>query len=898
VSCSPVKYIVLTTAILFGVAAFLQCVVTCTVVGSADKNPTMPPTDISTLSDEYGSNATLVVDGTTTIYENVRIIQAGNIMIVNGGKLVLRNTTLVLLQLCTQQYTITLTGTSEMLLQGSIIDSKYPVTVLMADSILMLNESLADHVAVVAHGVSNIAATSSSLKSVDLCDTSRLIFESGSIYSTSVSGRSSVIFSYAELSCCRALDMSSIAVYSSDIEALILSGSANVTCIESVLDELHLWDWSSVCLSGAVIGSFELYDSSRSAVSSSNFTDIVVRSSSHQEFASLGIGRLTCGGGSSTVLRFCSVGSAEVWIADLDVYGTSLSKLSYGYMTHGLVNCSSIESLESSFGAVLWVLNCTVTSTTCSRNSVTRLESSRIGQVDAWDFDGGNLTVEDSQIGTMWVRWDTILDMSGSVVSRYLMWDRAQAKLVSSNFTSELGIGGDTKAFVFDASIERLYLYNNANVSFVRCNLTFGFSYANCIRILSDLPLGPVRFWNPTANGSIVGESYTAEFVDCIVLGYAGVCKYDVDITIVRSQIDFIALGNRVRLLSNESSFGEVQASNGDTSFHELTILSRCNVTSLSCSGPSKGILVQCNVSSWNCVGTWSAKDSVFGYVSSGSDGFVDLLNCTVENMLWNTGRGTMYLANCTHVHEIRQYDTSFIFIDSSFVETFWCGAPRSGPSCTLVNSTIHVFGANSDCTVTFACSRIDYLYTNEHSIVNLQDCGVGEFVAAVSSHVTITNQFSRDPGSYYSVRDAAVVERLFRISILYPNSTPAGFTFYRVLAQSGGLLWSGTASSDGTSGFVLIFSSANSQTFDDSFELRVESTGWKGSAWFSVTSSQPVILVLEEAESDGLLLYATKSDGLNNALLSRNEFHLALTMTPLLGALGLAVQIGKRWQG
>jgi len=815
VSWSPTKLIVLTVAVLCGAAALLQCMLSCNPASSTSQTLPGPLNGISVLSDVYDSNLTLVVDGVTVTYENTRIVQAGNIRILNGGKLILTNTTLALVQLCSYQYGITVTGNSELILQSSNLDSDYPLTLTLVNSVISINRSSADQLVVMARGPSDITAISSSIKSLCAFENTRLTFESGPAESITISGLSRGSVSSADISSSSLFDASNVGFFFSRIDTLVLSDSANATVVGSTLGELHLWDEAMVSLSGCDVESLELYDSSKSAVSSSNFTDIVVRSSSHQEFISLRIEGLTCGGGSSTVLKSCTVGSADVWIADLDIYSTSLSRVSYGYMTRGIVNCSSIDSLESSFGALLWVLNCNATSIVCSRNSVTRLESSRIGLVDAWDFDGGNLTVQDSQIEDMWVRWDTILNMSGSVVSRYSMWDRAQAKLVSSNFTSEMHVAGDTRAFVFNASIERLYLYGDTNASFVRCSLNFGFSYAMCARILSDLPLGLVRFWNPVANGSIVGESYTAEFIDCIILGYTGVCKYDVDITIMRSQIRLIILGDRVRLVCNDSSFGEVQANNADASFSGLSLFYRCTITSLNCYGShSQGQLTQCNVSSSVCGawGNWVADRCSIGFLEVRDESSFCITRST-WNRLWVTG-GQASFSHCSSDWGI--WVTGY-------------GRARF-ENCTL--GGIHV---------------------DAYSEATMSNCTIGYLRCSVEARVRVSDGFKLTV--VHEIYGNAQLTRLFDVAINFPNGSPCAFASYQVLSATNLTLLVGVSSQGGTCEFGLLFVSTNSSAFVSRCLLRASVTTYSGLMWFNVTASQPLLLVLQPDLPDGIAL-------------------------------------------
>ena len=178
---------------------------------------------------------------------------------------------------------------------------------------------------------------------------------------------------------------------------------------------------------------------------------------------------------------------------------------------------------------------------------------------------------------------------------------------------------------------------------------------------------------------------------------------------------------------------------------------------------------------------------------------------------------------------------------------------------------------------------------------MTLRDSSVGEIVAYGDGHITIMGQFDRDPESYYSIQNTAVIKRQFQLVLLNPDMTPAGFQYYEVLNLAGAVVLTGTTVSDVTSSFLFTFTVTNSQTFDDSYEIRAAASGREGSIWFNITSTQPVVLILHEVEPPGPLAGGARSGVKEVADSSGFSWPLPVTSVMLLSALGLAAIIERR---
>jgi len=843
-------------------------------------------------SDVFATNGTLLVDGRTLTYENEDLMWAGNIRIVNRGHIVLRNSTFKFVQLASFQYSITIEGSSGISLTDSAFKSKYPVAWTVVDSQVRLVESFAATTRIDALGNSDIASSSSILAGVEIEGNGSVAVSDSALGPISLSGRSAATILRAELSNLGLADESTCVIENSTVGDVILSDSSSIHQSHSNASSIHAWDDSSANVTHSDLAEIEVYDSSVASLLDCVIGSYDVRSSRIQILSSLNIGSLNCAGHSTVSAVNTSVHEIYAGFTTVKLEGCTVDTALFDYGSQAEVLDSNVTTLTSTRGALVNISGVRSSLIECQTSAITRIERTRSEVIDMWNAWGGISTVINSTFTRLTSRWYTPLVINDTVSQFGFFYDGTVVQATNCRFEYYLMAMYDSNLTLDMCYIHELYSRPNCVVELNRCNFSWVIEPELQTHTILCPPIGWTNYFNVLSNGTFDAASFDLTARHSTIQGLSAAVGQGVQCQILSGFLDWVAVG-----YGGWADFTNCTIRRVDCYTESFTSLNACAIGRLQSNPGSSGAICACNITDvWEVWSDWTALNCQFGFLGARGPSSVELHACSIDGMAWLDSVSQVWMHDC-FLQEIRQYDTSFILLNCSVVQIFNCGGPGMRPSCRAVNSTIYGFGGNSDCTVTFVSSRIDHLHAREHSIVTVQDCSVGELVVYGGGHVTIVDQFDRDSEAYYSIQDTAVVERQYQIAVLYQNSTPAGFIYYEVLDLTGTVLLSGTTLSDGTSSFLFRFTVTNSQTFDDSFEIRVVASGWECSIWFNVTSQQPVVLVLHQMAPIGPLIGEAKSDAMKVIDSPEDVSLFYLSPIMLLNTLGLATIIGRRRQ-
>jgi len=705
--------------------------------------PSIHSTRIYTSSETLFINGTLSVDGENLTYRNILIVQNGNVRVTNGGKLTISNSTLKFQQLAPNQFSIIVEDGSELVIEDSLLESKYAVTWIVSHSQVMLHDSQAWQSSLDVLLGSYVELFGSTATRVNARDSTTVTIDGGSVTAVGLDSNAQGCLSRAQITSLVLASNSHVDVQLCQLSEIVCSGDARVVLQSSGAESVHLWNGAFINASDSALASLELYDSTTCGVVSSDVGRLVVRSLERQQFINLTIRDLECAHYSVVEAHQCTIGSVLVKEhSNVTVSNSTIDTAVITDFSWGLLNTCQLATLTVEMQASCLLVNVNSTSLTCCGWAKMVVVNTRVYHLWVWNFGEGSTSVHNSTLTIMNVWYSTIFGMTGTTVGTGAIYSTAVASVKSCNFTGELHLFQSADVNISDCVIAALFVRDEAKVRLSSTSFCWYIVPDPDPRIVTEAPVGYVGFWNPLTNGTVDDATYNLTATDCCITQVRIRLDQQMTCEVSWSVISGAYMSEQSNIAFNYCEVSEIQAAG-------YTVIRQCSIGLLSTYSKSSGEVISTNVTSWNVRAQWSAVDSSFGLIVVGYSAHVNLLNCTIET-IWLTEQ-----------------------------------------------SEVVIFGNLSLST--------------------------------------------------YYIGPSSRVLRWFDLTMTLENDTSPGPLSYGVLSSSNLTLLSGITSADGTSLFSLGFCFSNSSQFPFQFSVEVSELIFHGSCLFSVTSFQPLLLVVHE---------------------------------------------------
>jgi len=836
--------------VILGVLS-LVLIVVLNVVLIAPNAPTSDDTEVCIQDTVVVSadepNGTLVVDGVTLTYEEVEILQMGNILVKNGGRLILKNSCLVFSQLAPYQYRLTIENSSELKIESSSFVTKYPVSWYIDSSNVTLIDAPAFQCFVKARGESILSINGSQLSGVTLTDSCVMAAAGSKVGGTSMDALSIANLMNTGATSIHMADSAYLAGNTLSCDQLIISDESWCTITSLDSGELHLWGDSNASVVGGSVDNLGLYDSTSITITDCSVGYFLIRSSLFQALDLLSVGELECSHYSQVQITNCTMDTlsatdhASLFITDCAVGEILLTDWSSGEMRNTNLSSAIITFYSS------WLLTeIEADYLECSREAVVNISNSWIYHLYSWGFNlttwsyGSALHISDSSLHFLRVGWWTIGVMNNCVVEDASLYHYVIFNITHSNFTF---LTFSTEAIGRLAFCDVSHLYTRNTIDVVFLNSTFSWRVEPDINThqITSLPIGNVIFWQPVSNGSFDIISYNITVIHCFVedlelsIGNGVICDVYES---VFSRVE-VSSGGVANLTNCECAwliaYGDVTI--GNCSIYEIT----AEANSICYSEDSQiGYLA---VYSWS---EWTASNCTFiGTYAGGYGPHIMFQGCTCD-FIGLTGSGQTEIYGCV-VREIRTYNYIQITAVDCVID-IWYNAYTDYPEVTAINCTLGTITATAHTTLTLVNCEIVYFGTRDYASTIAENCTFNQFVASNWAQVTLRGNFAWT--QWISVTNDAVVFRMFEIHTIYANGTTCPLADYVVLTATNTTLYSCTTSFQGSDQFPMIFRQDNIAEFDDQYAISIDTPHLVGWHPFTVSSSQPMYILVEEKPS------------------------------------------------
>lgn len=828
----------------------LVCIVGCSVTLIAQGSDTFSKSGLYVHDPTFVSaddpNGTLIIDGVNVTYEGEEIHQMGNIIVTNGGRLVLNNTSLVFSQLAPLQYTVTVEKSSELRIESSSFITKYPVSWYIDSSNVTLIDASAAQCVMKGKGHSMLSMSGSHVSGVTLTEYCEMAAIDCGIGETNIGSFSVATLSNSDAT---SIHLSDSAIFTADVltcTQIIASDDSACTLTLSECDDLHLWEQSEANVSGGYVQDLGLYDSTSIRVSDCSIGYFVIRSSLTQTLDSLSVDELVCIHYSEVNVISCNIGKltatnhANLSINSCDLGDVLLTEWSVGYAERTNISSAMITS------SAVWFLNqINANYLECASGALVTVLNSTIYQLYAWNFNATTysyanyLRISHSSIHLVSLGWWTMPVIDDCVIDDASLYHHLILNVTHTNFTNSLRLLDDLRGNFTGCDIALLYTRNIINVTFRNSNIVWQVEPGFETQSITNLPFGPVTFWHPIANGSFDDVSYDLTLIDSIVVDLRIIIGRDVSCSIHNSTFSYAEVANPGYgefIRCNITQF----IANGDAD------VSQCIIEDMICRYSSIGHLEDCSIDTMNLYGTpiYTAVGCTFTHVQVGGwDGaFLRMENCN-STSFWVSGTGAAELQDC-YIWQIRTYNYIHIAATDCFID-IWYNGYVDYPTANATNCTLGTITAIAHTTLTMVSCDIEYFGARDYATVLAENCSFYQFAAQDWAQVTLRGDFGWTQS--FNIYNDVVVYRVFSLHMVFSNGTSCSMTEYAVLSTANVTLYTGTTSLLGTDQFTLSFTQNNIAEFDDQYAISVDTSILTCWYQFNVSSSQIMVIIVEE---------------------------------------------------
>jgi len=794
---------------------------------------------------DFEPNGTLVVDGVTVSFESDQITQTGNILVTNGGCLIVRNSVFSFLQLAPYQYGVTIEKASELRFENSSFSTKYPVSWLIDSSNTTLTGSLAAQCYLSAKGISSLLISGSCVSGVSLTDVCELTAHDSEIGAMSMDSNTQATLLNTTAAGIQQSDVSSLDADVLRCSQLMLSDDSlcSITSIET--GELHLWERTEASVSGGSVGDLGLYDSTSIVISGCSVGYLLIRSSLFQTLDTLSIERLECSHYTQVAVNNCTIGSMlATGHSDLSVSSCEIGAAEYMDWSTGIVTATNMSSVVCTHSSSWVFTGVRADSFECSREAVVSIRDSWTFNLYAWNFNGTTwshgpvLRISDSFLHVLNAGYWTVNVMNNCVVE-YASYYHYSIFNITHTDLDYLALGIEAKGHLFQCNVSLLTTRDTIDVTLHSSRVAWRIEPTSDTHMIANLPLGSISFWNPLANASFDAVNYNITLLDCVVEDLKIIIGYSIACDMYNSSFSWAGVCDTSYANFTSCIITELSC-NGDL------VMKNCTLEYITAGTRSIGYVEHCQighltVQDW---ADWTTQNSDISHVAVGGwDGARLLLDDCNSTSLSVTGTGEAELKDC-YVGEIRTYNYIHITATDCVID-IWYNADIDYPTAIAVNCTLGIITAIAHTTLTLLNCEVDYYATRDYALTLIENCTFNQFVTNGWTQVTIRGSFSWS--TYCRIADESRVYREFVVFVVFENGTSSPLTDYVVFTAANLTVHTGTTSSGGTGQFTLVFNRLNYAEFDDQYYVSVNTITLFGASWFNVSSDPPIWVVVEE---------------------------------------------------
>jgi hypothetical protein len=827
---------------------------------------------------------TWVIEDETVVIADQTLFHEGNIVIQGTGQLVIRNSTLWITQLVSWQFYIRVQDAGLLVLNGSSLESKYPLRIQLFDSSRLISEnSVAPRADIAAESSGSIDSKFTSFFGAVLFKSVTSIFVNCTLGDISVQGDAVLNCSNCETGKVQYQDQALVIINTSSIERIICDGVKGANFSFSDIGPVRCYYSAQVRITQCNLSEFRYADDSQATIIQSSIGLLDATGQLPLELREITVENATVRGTANVSMYDCSIGKMKVLqYSTVNLYNSSCDDFLATELTEVVIKGSSSKNCTFIDCVITQLVKANITWATFDYLEISHSTQAQINDTYAyyfhnWCYGTCSLAFARCVFYNMRMSGSVTAQMVNSTVQNWcnVGWG-AILNATSSNFLHELSYYENSRGYLLNCTVNPLRPIHESQIITQNCTISIWIlDYRERLAVIDSLPLGYTSYWHSNESNCIQGVWWNLTAIDTTITYWDIQLRWENNFLVRNSSIRYLSAYQQSNVEGQNliierfyaqhnthcfvynSSIVQLQATgSGFCYFHNCTInlihvLNDFTARFHNCT-------IETSYSSYNALTIFNHTD--VNYYSANSYARTEFYNSEIYRLnAW--AYSTYYFWNSVGTWRIGLHDSCYgEFYNSTFYNL-------DG----LYSAVLHV----ESCSVTNLRSTQSAIITVNNSNIEILSGYDDSLIDIVHNLTGLTS---------FWIQDSAKITRVFELRVIDQLGNPVESAIVQIYTQGDVLLLSRVTNSDGWSSFRLFFL-AHNRTLLDTYRLFVSFSSVNESLFFNSTSLQPFFMVLDLGGSPptemSLPDAITLLDSTSTDIFEECHYRLNITITP-----------------